>query len=167
MIKQIFFFLFFFCVLQSYSQKLVYMSNGNFLNSENQKISPDQVRELLKDNEKLLADYNINMSKKKVGNILLFGGIGIIGITSTVIILDFVDEIHLNHSSETGVQAAHLIGLASIIVAIPFKIGHNKKMKKFVNEYNYQLFLGYNPLNNPKLDFITNANGIGLRFTLN
>ncbi len=44
MIKQVLILLLFFISLQSYSQKLVYKSNGNILNSENQKIKPDQVR---------------------------------------------------------------------------------------------------------------------------
>ena len=57
-----------FCSIASFSQKLMYKSNGNILNSENQKISPNQVRELLKDNEKLVADYNAGRSKKTFGN---------------------------------------------------------------------------------------------------
>ena len=74
MIKPLFFLLVFFCSLQSFSQKLVYKSNGTILNSENQKISPDQVKELLKDNEKLLADYNAGRTKKTFGR-RLFGWI--------------------------------------------------------------------------------------------
>ena len=35
MIKPLFAFLLFFCILQSHAQKLVYKSNGNILNSEN------------------------------------------------------------------------------------------------------------------------------------
>jgi hypothetical protein len=65
----------FFCSLQSYSQKLIYKSNGNITDTENNKILPDQVRELLKDNEKLLADYNVGRKKKTVGNVLLIGGL--------------------------------------------------------------------------------------------
>jgi hypothetical protein len=62
-----FIFLLFFCCLQSHSQKLVYKSNGNILDSEI-KI-PNQVRELLKDNQQLLASYNDVDLKKTLGNI--------------------------------------------------------------------------------------------------
>lgn len=76
MIKPLFFLLLFFCSLQSHSQKLVYKSNGTILDSENQKISPNQVRELLKDNQQLLEDYNDGRSKKTLGNILIISGLG-------------------------------------------------------------------------------------------
>ncbi len=167
MIKQLFVLFLFFCILQSHSQKLVYKSNGTILNSENQQISPDQVRELLKDNEKLLADYNAGRSKKTVGNILLIGGsvmfIGdlIVGATTdgnTTVTGNSI-QTESNYPS-----ALTFVGLAAIAVAIPVKIGFSKKIKNVVTEYNNQYATGYN---NPKLDLITNSNGIGLRFTLN
>jgi hypothetical protein len=64
-------------------------------------------------------------------------------------------------------SALTFVGLAALAVAIPVKIGFSKKIKNVVNEYNYQSTLGYNALNNSKLDLITNANGIGLRLSLN
>ena len=172
MIKQLFVLLFFVCSLQSFSQKLVYKSNGTILNSENQKISPDQVRELLKNNQKLLADYNAGRSKKTVGNILLIGGFGFLtadliqGLTT-----DKTTVVPGNYYSIQGVQSENnypsaltFVGLAAIAVAIPVKIGFSKKIKNVVTEYNNQSATGYN---NPKIDLITNSNGIGLRFTLN
>lgn len=172
MIKPVFVLLLFFCILQSHAQKLVYKSNGNILNSENQQISPDQVRELLKDNQKLLADYNAGRSKKTVGNILLIGGFGFLtadliqGLTT-----DKTTAVPGNYYSIQGVQSENnypsaltFVGLAAIAVAIPVKIGFSKKIKNVVTEYNNQSATGYN---NTKLDLITNSNGIGLRFTLN
>lgn len=167
MIKQLFVLLFFCCILQSHSQKLVYKSNGTILNSENQQISPDQVRELLKNNQKLLADYNAGRSKKTVGNILLIGG-------SAMVIGDLIVGATTDgNTTVTGnsiqtesnyPSALTFVGLAAIAVAIPVKIGFSKKIKNVVTEYNNQSATGYN---NPKLDLITNSNGIGLRFTLN
>jgi hypothetical protein len=172
MIKPLFFLLLFFCILQSYSQKLVYKSNGNIRDSENNKISPDQVRELLKNNEKLLADYNAGRSKKTVGNILLIGGFGFLtadliqGLTT-----DKTTVVPGNYYSIQGVQSENnypsaltYIGIAAIIIAIPVKIGFSKKIKNVVTEYNNQNATGYNK---QKLDLITNSNGIGLRLTLN
>ena len=167
MMKQLFVLLFFFCILQSHAQKLVYKSNGNILNSENQQILPDQVRELLKDNQKLLADYNAGRSKKTIGNILLIGG-------SAMVIGDLIVGATTDgNTTVTGnsiqtesnyPSALTFVGLAAVAVAIPVKIGFSKKIKNVVTEYNNQLATGYN---NPKLDLITNSNGIGLRFTLN
>lgn len=154
MIKQLFILLFFVCSLQSFSQKLVYKSNGNILNSENQKISPDQVRELLKDNEKLLADYNAGRTKKTVGNVLIIGGFALLT-------ADLLTGLTADVKFPTALTYA---GLASLIIAIPVKIGFSNKIEKVVTDYNNQLTTGYNI---PKLDLITNSNGIGLRLTLN
>jgi hypothetical protein len=166
MIKQLFVLFLFFCILQSHSQKLVYKSNGTILNSENQQISPDQVRELLKDNQKLLADYNAGRSKKTVGNVLLIGGSAMVGTALTFALIES-EEIQLKNSTKNYITAINYIGMAALVVAIPVKIGFSKKIKNVVNEYNYQSSLGCNQFNTPKLDLITNSNGIGLRFTLN
>lgn len=178
MIKQLFFFLILLCSLQSHSQKLVYKSNGVVLNSENQKISPDQVRELLKDNEKLLADYNAGRTKKTFGNILLIGGLGFLtadliqGLTT-----DKTTVASGNYYSIQGVQSENnyptaltYFGLAALVVAIPVKIGFSKKIKNVVTEYNNQSTTGfnqYNNLENSKLNLITNSRGIGFRLILN
>ena len=157
MIKPLLFLLLFFCSLQSHSQKLVYRSNGNLLNSENQKISSNQVRELLKDNQQLLADYNAGRSKKTLGNVLLIGGFGFIAI-------DLATALTGDLTYPTALTG---IGIAAIIIAVPVKIGFSKKIKNVVTEYNNQTDTGYKQFNEPKLDLITNSNGIGLRFTLN
>ncbi len=165
--KSFIFFFLLFCSVTSFSQTLFYKSNGNILNAANEKISPDQIRDLLKDNQNLLTDYSAARTKKKIGNILFNGGLGVYVTVTTVLALDFADEINLNDSAIIGIKALYFVGLASIIVSIPIKIEANKKIKKLVNQYNYQSSLGYNTLNAPKLDLITNSNGIGLRFTLN
>ena len=171
MIKQLFFLLLFFCSLQSHSQKLMYKSNGTVLNSENQKISPDQVRELLKNNQQLLADYNDGRTKKTVGNVLLIGGFGFLtadliqGVTASGITATPAGGGNYNLQSEkTYPTVLTYIGIAALVIAIPVKIGFSKKIKNVVTDYNNQLTTGYNK---PKLDLITNSNGIGLRFTLN
>ena len=171
MIKQLFILLLFFCSVQSYSQKLVYKSNGTTLNSENQKISPDQVRELLANNEQLLTDYNAGRTKKTVGNILLIGGLGaltadlIYGVTASGMSAVPVGGGYYDLQTEkTYPNVLTYLGVAAVIIAIPVKIGFSKKIKNVVTEYNNQVTTGYNV---PKLDLITNSNGIGLRLTLN
>lgn len=169
--KPLFFLFILFCSLQMYSQKLVYKSNGTILNSENQKISPDQVRELLKDNQKLLADYNAGRTKKTTGNILLIGGLGLLtadlihGATASGMTAVPTGGGYYNLQTEkTYPTALTFLGVAATLIAIPVKIGFSKKIKNVVTEFNNQNATGYNK---PKLDLITNSNGIGLRFTLN
>lgn len=171
MLKPLFYLFVFFCSLQSFSQQLIYKSNGNILNSENQKISPKQVRELLKDNDKLLANYNAGRSKKTVGNILLYGGLGFViadiirgttasGITSAPTGGGYYEL----KSEKTYPKAMTYLGVAAVVIAIPVKIGFSKKIKNVVTEYNNLKTTGYN---NPKLNLITNSQGIGFRLTLN
>ena len=172
MIKPVFVLLLFFCILQSHAQKWVYKSNGNILNSENQKISPDQVRELVKDNEKLLAEYNAGRSKKTVGNVLLIGG-------SALVVADMLTNLFSEQKLTYSTDLSHsiikvenriypsvftYIGIVAIIVAIPVKMGFSKKIENVVTEYNNQVATGYNK---SKLEVMTNSNGIGLRLTLN
>lgn len=179
MIKQLFILLLFICSLQSHSQKLVYKSNGNILNSENQKISPDQVRELLKNNQQLLADYNAGRTKKTVGNILLYGGIAIV--IGKFAYNNFADSSETsqnqNYNNNYNFQytttykekssALYFVGLASIVASVPVKIGFSKKIKNVVSEYNNSLKLGSNDFKIQKTEFITNQNGAGIRLTFN
>jgi hypothetical protein len=158
MVKQLFIFLFLICGLNSFSQKLIYNSNGNILNSENQKIFPDQVRELLVNNEQLLADYNAGRSKKTAGNILLWGGFGMV--------IGYLGRGFYFGDYEIS-SPANIIGIAAIVIAIPVKIGFSKKIENVVTEYNNQKATGNANFNKQKFDLITNSNGIGFRLTLN
>ena len=181
MIKRFYLLFFFFYSFHSYSQKLVYQSNGNITDTENNKISPSEVRVLLANNEKLLADYNFGRRKKTIGNIMLYGGFGIVMFDLVRVVFDnaFSDifstvvsaGIPGSESGTSGRRAkpsvATYIGIASFAAAIPIKIGFSKKIKNVVTEYNNQTTTGYNQFNKQKLDLITNSNGIGLRLTLN
>ncbi|SEG44473.1 hypothetical protein [Flavobacterium urumqiense] len=181
MIKPIFFLLLFFCSFQSYSQKLIYKSNGTISDMENNKISSDGVRALLANNEKLLADYNSGRRKKTIGNIMLYGGLGMVVFDLGIVAFDNAISdgfstivsagIPGSGSGSSGRRAkpsvATYIGLASFAAAIPIKIGFSKKIENVVTEFNNQSTIGYKQYNNQKLDLITNSNGIGLRLTLN
>ena len=175
MIKPLFFIILFLCSLQSHSQKLVYKSNGNILNSENQKISPNQVRALLANNEKLLADYDEGRAKKTAGNILLIGGFGLIaadlvqGSTASGISSKPIGngQYALQNEGNNYPSALTYIGFVAIIIAIPVKIGFSKKIRNVVTDYNNQFATGNVNFDEPKLNLIANSNGIGFRLTLN
>lgn len=175
MIKPLFFLFLFFSSFQSYSQKLVYKSNGTITDIENNKIAPNQVRELLKDNEQLLTEYNDGRSKKTLGNILLIGGLGFLtadlvqGVTASGISATPIGggQYALQDEKNNYPSLMTYIGIAAIIIAIPVKIGFSKKIKNVVTDYNNQNASAYTQFNEPSLDLITNSNGIGLRMTLN
>ena len=167
MIKQLFILLFFSCSLQSFSQKLVYKSNGNILNSNGQELSPNLVRIVLRENQQLLKNYNIARRKKTIGNILLISGPVLSFVGAFSYALSGLDAGLAPENEEVNRSVPKIIaftGLAAIVVAIPVKIGFSKKIRNVVTEYNNQNTTGFNT---PKLDLITNSNGIGLRFTLN
>jgi hypothetical protein len=165
MIKSFFYFFLFFCSVQSFSQSLSYKSNGNILNSENEKISPVKMRELLATNEKMLVDYNAGRSKKTVGNVLLIGGSALI---VTDLITALTAKIDLQNGSEKGFPTAlTYVGVAALIIAIPVKIGFSKKIKNVVSEYNNNLKVGSTEFKLQKAEFITNINGAGLRLSFN
>ena len=150
--------------LHSFSQKIVYTSNGNIQNSEKKNISPNEVRVLLKDNQQLLDDYNAGRDKKTIGNFLLIGGPLLI---VTDLILGLTAAVGLQNGSEkTYPSVLTYIGFAAIAVAIPVKIGFSKKIRNVVSEFNSLDKVGFEP-NDNKLYLISNSNGIGLRMTLN
>ncbi|TRX40903.1 hypothetical protein [Flavobacterium restrictum] len=174
MFKSLFFFFLLFLSMQSFSQNLIYKSNGTILNSENQKITPNQVRELVKDNEKLLAEYNAGRTKKTIGNILLISGFGLLvgdlihGATSSGLTSTPVGGGYYSIQSErTYPTALTYVGLAALLIAIPVKIGFAKKIKNVVSDYNKGLKVGSTTFKIQKTEFLTNQNGLGIRLTLN
>ena len=170
MIRFLFFTLLFLCSLQLYSQKLVYKSNGTILNSKNQEITPIGVREILANNEKLLANYNAGRTKKTVGNILLIAGSAFIVADLLVGATTDGDTTFSGNSIQTErnyPSALTFVGLTVLVVAIPIKIGFSNKIKKVVSDYNNSLQLGNNELKIQKTEFIMNQNGVGIRLTLN
>jgi hypothetical protein len=132
-----------------FSQKLIYKSNGTILNSENQRILPAAVRAMLANNEKLLSDY-AGRRKKTIGNIMLYGGMGIVIYDLGTVIIDnaFADVFSKlvatgltgSEGGQSGRRAkpsvATYIGLASFVTSIPIKIGFSEKIKNVVSEYN-------------------------------
>lgn len=164
MIKKILFLAVLLFSMASSAQKLIYKSNGNVTDAENNKIAPDQVRTLLAYNHKLLEQYNAGRTKKTVGNVLIIGGIGMLATDVLVEMFSPVDFDEDYGVKKRYPSALTYIGAAAIVIAIPVKIGFSKKIKNVVAQHNtFMEASGYQP----KLDFITNTNGVGLRLTLN
>jgi hypothetical protein len=157
MIKRILFVFIAILNLQMSGQKLVYTSNGTVTDSNANVISPAQVEVLLKDNETLLRSYIAAKSKQSVGNIMLYGGLGII--TTDVIVGAVSDTVYPTFFT--------FIGGITTLIAIPVKMGFQKKIKNVVSEYNTKNGFTYNQKTDSKFEMISTNNGIGMRLTFN
>lgn len=141
--------------LFSFSQQLTYKSGGNIFDSNNKKISPSEVRQLLADKPGLLNLYNEGRTKKTVGNVLLIGGLGlIVGDLANGATRDVVYPTALTY-----------LGVASFIIAIPVKIGFSKKIKTVVEDYNKQLVNNDSKIKIESMSLYTNQNGLGIQMT--
>ncbi|TRW91039.1 hypothetical protein [Flavobacterium sp. GT3R68] len=145
--------LFLFTSLFSFSQQLTYKYGGRIFDSKNQKMSPTEVRELLAKQPGLLNYYNTGRTKKTVGSVMLYGGFALLA-------TDFL----IAASTESGYPTAlTYVSIASIIIAIPVKIGYSKKIKTVVKDYN--LLEKPTTFTVEKINFVSNKNAIGVALT--
>ncbi|MFB3386311.1 hypothetical protein [Flavobacterium sp. LAR06] len=160
--------LFLLLTLAGYSQQLTYRSGGTVYNSENKKLKPDEVRLLLANNSEALALYNSGRNKKTWGNVLFYGGLGLVA-TNLVIGMNS-DNITATYSgngyyaspqSERTNMTAAIIGGALLIASIPIKIGYPKKIKSALEKHNVGLADSYK--SQPKTTLLARANQIGFR----
>ncbi len=166
--KRNFVVLLFLISIVGFSQQLKYGSGGTVYNVENQKISPEGVRKLLAMNEEALSLYNSGRSKKTWGNVLFYGGLGLV--TTNLLIGMHTDNTTVSYpgngnypsvQSERTDMTMALIGGAMIVASIPVKIGYPKKIKTALGLYNKSLTNHYRP--EPRTTLLASANQIGLR----
>lgn len=141
----------------SFAQKLVYKNRGNITDDKGKNLSSNEVRSLLANNETLLEEYNIGRTKKTVGNVLLVGG-------ATLAYVPTVIQLYNGKPVSTGLFA---VGIVSMLIAIPVKIGFTKKIKHVVSEFNNQKLIGETNFKIRSTNFIANSNGLGFRLTFN
>ncbi|MHC0439466.1 hypothetical protein [Flavobacterium sp. 3-210] len=157
--------LFLMLAFAGYSQgKLTYGSGGTVYNSENQKVNTNLVRALMDENPEALKLYNSGRNKKTWGNVLFYGGVGLVA--TNLLIAANTDPnsssggYNPNPSEKSNMTAA-IIGGALIVASIPIKIGYPKKIKAALEKYNAGLADNYKL--EPKTTLITSTNQIGLR----
>lgn len=166
--KKILFFIFILLSISSFSQEVYsFKSGGRVFNSNNQKISPSEVRNLLASNQPALELYNAGRSKKTFGNVLLYGGIaaGIGSFFYQASIPAFKQAANgqLVQNDEYSNTMFYVSG-AIVLLAIPIKIGFSKKIKKAVALLN-------DSASKPTTSFldsttiIANQNGIGVHYS--
>lgn len=160
--------LFFLLALAGYSQQLSYKSGGAVYNSENKKVAPTEVRNILANNTEALALYNSGRRKKTWGNVLFYGGLGLVA-TNLIIGLN-TDNSSTTYSgngyypsvqSERTNMTAAIIGGALIIASIPIKIGFTKKIKSALEKHNSSLVDNYKSVT--KTTLIASSNQVGFR----
>lgn len=153
--KKLFYFAFLLSSFLTFSQQIKYRGNGEIVNTNNEKLTSKEVKKLLEYNPALLEYYSNARDKKIFGNILLVGG-------STLIISDLA--IGLTSGSSYPSTLTY-IGAASIILAIPIKIGFSKKIEKVTEDFNNELISKKSTMTIENIKFITNQKGFGLQIT--
>jgi hypothetical protein len=148
----------FFCFSQD---ALTFKSTSKVLNSDNVKLSPEEVRNLFASNSEALHLYNSGKTKQTVGNILLYGGISTVVINHYLILQNSKNKGNINADR----NIPYIIGGGLILTAIPIKIGFSKKIKKAVSMMNEDLKNPKTGFNIESTSFISNSNGVGFSIT--
>lgn len=151
--------------------------DGRVINSNNQKLTSTEVRNLFAENTAALKLYNAGRSKKTIGNILLFtGGITIVGkfISNKIeannnepklIGYGYFGNPIVQFENTTPSNTLFFVGGAMVIIAIPIKIGFLKKIKKSVSLVNEDIKNPKTGFNIDSTTFISNSNGFGISIT--
>lgn len=149
--------------LLSFAQDtLTCKSSGRVFNSNQQKLSSEEVKSLLVNNTKALHLYNLGKTKQTLGNILLYGGV-------SSVIVKHISMIN-KHSGTNSLNAdtnnvMYFVGGAMVIIAIPIKLGFSKKIKQAISLINEDLKKPNTGLNIESTSFVSNANGFGISIT--
>lgn len=139
--------------LFSFSQSLTVNGSGNVFDADGNKWTVKEVEDILYTNPKALEIYKIGREKKTWGNVLLYGGLGV---TVTSIVYSATQDV----DAQIGTA---VLGLAMVVVGIPVKIGHTKKVKKAIGMYNESLDKSTTSTA-IKVTFIASQNQIGFKY---
>jgi hypothetical protein len=155
----------FFITSISYAQQYNYGSGGNVLDENNKRVKADNVRQLLKNNQEALNQFNAGRSKKTWGNVLFYGGIGLATLNLvTAVYGDSVTSSSSGQLVENRVTPTlAIIGGSMFLASIPVKIGYPKKVRTAINALNERV--SYNEKTRPELLLVANGNGLGFKLS--
>lgn len=149
----------------SYAQQYNYGRGGNVLDANNQRVKADKVRQLLKNNQEALNQFNAGRDKKTWGNVLFYGGIGLA--TINLVTAVYGDTVTLTSSGQLVenrvTPTLAIIGGSLFLASIPVKLGYTKKVKAAVNALNKEVT--YNEKTRPELLVVANGNGLGFKLS--
>jgi hypothetical protein len=137
----------------SFSQQLSY-KKGKILDSNGQKLSNAEVKNLLSSQPELLASYNAGRTKSKAGGFLLGFGLGLTA-------ADLVGGLTQDVKYPTALT---YVGLAATLISIPVLSGRTKKIESAIDGYNNSS-AGKVGFSIDKMSLITNRNGIGMQLS--
>ena len=150
--------------LISFSQETFTFKSGGRVLQDNIKISPTAVRDQFNANKQISDLYNAGRTKKTVGNVLLYGGIGTLIIKHiTVINANKVSNGNLYDIKKTS-NVLYGVGAGIVLLSIPIKIGFQKKIKKAISLMNDEVQKPKTAFIE-KATFISNSNGFGVSIT--
>ncbi|WP_395065737.1 hypothetical protein [Flavobacterium sp.] len=153
--------------LLSFSQDvLTFKSTSRVFNSDNKKLTSSEVRDLFSTNPEALRLYNSGMTKKTIGNILLYGGLSSLITTHLIRVTDSntIDQ-YGRLTIKTRSNVMYFVSAGVVLIAIPIKIGFSKKIKKAVSIINDDLKNPKTGFNIESTSFISNSNGVGFSIT--
>lgn len=136
-----------------HSQQLIYKSGGKILDSNNTELSETQVKALFANHPQILNLYNDGKSNKKVGNILIGVGAGLM-----------VGDLAIGLTTDTLYPTAvTYAGIASVLISFIIKSGSTENIKKAVIDYNNQLIKKNSAFKIERIEFTSNQNSIGIQ----
>lgn len=149
-------------IVFSQDNALKYKSGGRVFNSNDQRLTSTQMRELLTTNSEALKLYNAGRAKKTVGNILFWGGLGTLAIKE----ISMRKKTNQPPNEQTSTNnIMYFVGAGIVLVSIPVKLGFSKKIKKAVSLINEDFKNPSATFNIEESSLIANSNGIGISIT--
>ncbi|MFD1602576.1 hypothetical protein ACFSJW_20000 [Flavobacterium artemisiae] len=165
--------LFFILSVAGFAQQLSYGTGGTVYDSEGKKVKTNTVRAILGDNSpEALKLYNAGRSKKTFGNILFYGGLGLIAanvisemnsnINDGVVVSSSSQYVTTyTYTQDRANMTMAVIGGAFLAASIPIKIGYPKRIKKALGIYNAKV--AYNDEEKIQTVIVASNNQVGLR----
>jgi|688.fasta_scaffold741900_2 hypothetical protein len=151
----------------SFSQETYTFKNGGRVFENNERLNSIEVNKKFSSNSEILKLYNNGRNRKTAGNLLLWGGIG-------TGIIKFLSDTNQNVEQDNRgyikvkqtSNVLYFVTGSMVLIAIPIKIGFQKKIKKSIILMNDEMKLQkQNTGINFESNIIANANGVGLKLT--
>ena len=151
----------------SFSQETYTFKSGGRVFENNERLNSIEVNKKFSSNSEILKLYNNGRNRKTAGNLLLWGGIGtgiikFLSDTNQKVEQDNRGNIKVKQTS----NVLYFVTGSMVLIAIPIKIGFQKKIKKSIILMNDEIKLQKkNTGINFESNIIANVNGVGLKLT--
>jgi hypothetical protein len=151
----------------SFSQETYTFKSGGRVFENNERLNSIEVNKKFSSNSEILKLYNNGRNRKTAGNLLLWSGIG----TGIIKFLSDTNQ-HIEQDNRGNIKVKqtsnvlYFVTGSIVLIAIPIKIGFQKKIKKSIILMNEKIkSQKQNTGINFESNIIANANGVGLKLT--